>query len=376
MVSRRILLPLLLFVAVDASAAIDNAGILTNVTDRFHTVAATWGAVILGYAGTLFWSLAVISVVWTGGNLVLRQADPQEFFAEFVRFTLTLGFFYWLLLHGPAIGKAIVDTLARIGGNAMGAGITAPSGVLDLGFELAFKTYDAMSLTSPIVSLVGITVALAILVILALIAANLTVQFCAAWIVLYAGCILLGFGGSRWTSDIALSYYKTVLGIGLSLMTMILLLGVGSSILTQYFTAMSGGIQLKELTVILVVVLILFLLLDRLPGLMAGIVSHGFSHAGIGTFGAGTALAVGGLASAAGSIAAHRMGSALHSAAEMTGAKALFERIRAGQAEASLDDAVSGAVLADASAGKSPLSAGLAGSSEVFAAAPEEERST
>jgi len=119
---------------------------------------------------------------------------------------------------------------------------------------------------------------------------------------------------------------------------------------------MSGGIQLKELTVILVVVLILFLLLDRLPGLMAGIVSHGFSHAGIGTFGAGTALAVGGLASAAGSVAAHHMGGALHSAAEMTAAKALFERIRAGQAEAALDSTLGDAVLAEATPAESAIS--------------------
>ena len=314
-------------------AAVNNSGVLTNVTVRFNEIASTWAAVILGYASTLFWSLATISLAWTGGLMILRRADIQEFFAEFIRFTLTLGFFYWLLRHGPVIGKAIVDTFRNIGGQAMGAGVTAPSGILDLGFALAFKTYDAMTFSQPVTSFTGVVLALAILIFLALIAANLTVQFCAAWIVLYAGCILLGFGGSRWTSDIAVQYYKTVLGIGLSLMTSILLLGVGNSILEQYFTNMSGGVQIKELTVVMVVTVILFLLVDKLPGLMANIVSHGVGHSGIGTFGAGTALASGGFAIAASSYAVHGAGAVLSPVAHAMGSgiTALQERIRAGQ---------------------------------------------
>jgi P-type conjugative transfer protein TrbL len=286
---------------------------------------------MLGHASNLFWALASISLVWTGSVMILRRADIQEFFAEFIRFTITLGFFYWLLQHGPVIGKAIIDGFKTMGGEAMGAGVTAPSGILDLGFALAFKTYDAMSFAQPAASLTAAMLALAILIFLALIAANLTVQFCAAWIVLYAGCILLGFGGSRWTSDITIQYYKTVLGIGLSLMTSILLLGVGNAILEQYNSQLSGGVQLKELTVVMVVSLILFLLVDKLPALMANIVSHGFGYSGIGNFGAGTALASGGFAVAASSFALHGAGSSLAQAAKASGASTLLDRIRAGQ---------------------------------------------
>ena len=343
--------------SADVQAAVNNAGILTNVTDRFESISSAWATVILGYAASLFWALATISLVWTGSLMILRHADAQEFFAEFIRFTITLGFFYWLLVHGPAMGKSIVNSLVLIGGNAMGAGVTAPSGILDLGFALAFKTYDAMTFSQPVTSLTGVVLALAILVFLALIAANLTVQFCAAWIVLYAGCILLGFGGSRWTSDIAIQYYKTVLGIGLSLMTSILLLGVGNSILEQYFSNMSGGVQIKELTVVMVVTVILFLLVDKLPGLMANIVSHGVGHSGIGTFGAGTALASGGFAIAASSYAVHGAGSVLSPVAHAMGSgiTALQERIRAGQ---NLSSAEVESVTADVAPPPAATSAG------------------
>jgi hypothetical protein len=66
-----------------------------------------------------------------------------------------------------------------------------------------------------------------ILIVCALIAVNMILLLCAAWIVLYAGLIFLGFGGCRWTSDMTINYYRTVLGIGVSLMTMELIIGIG-----------------------------------------------------------------------------------------------------------------------------------------------------
>ena len=50
---------------------------------------------------------------------------------------------------------------------------------------------------------------------------------------IYAGLIFLGFGGCRWTSEMAINYYRTVLGIGVSLMTMELIIGIGVQFLQQ-----------------------------------------------------------------------------------------------------------------------------------------------
>jgi hypothetical protein len=58
---------------------------------------------------------------------------------------------------------------------------------------------------------------------------------CAAWIVLYAGLIFLGFGGCRWTSDMTINYYRTVLGVGVSLMTMQLIIRIGVEFFQQLF---------------------------------------------------------------------------------------------------------------------------------------------
>jgi type IV secretion system protein TrbL len=98
----------------DASAQVTNAGILNNVTTQFHTQAASWAGVIQGYATWLFWTLGTISLVWTGGMLILKKADIGEFFAEFIRFCLFFGFFLWLLNNGTAIGSSIISSLIQV----------------------------------------------------------------------------------------------------------------------------------------------------------------------------------------------------------------------------------------------------------------------
>jgi len=273
----------------DAFAVLDNSNVLTTVTDRFYQISSTWGAIILGYASNLFWYLATISLAVSAGFLAVQKADIQEFFVVLIRFMLVTGFYFWLLKHGPEFAKSIIDSLRGIGGRAMGSGLTAPSSVLDLAFLLIDKSLTAATITHPILASASLFFAGAIFVLLSIVAVNLTVQFCAAWVLLYGGCIVLGFGGSNWTNDIAIQYFKTVFGLGLSLMTMILLIGVSESILEQFITQMSGNIDIHELAVVFVVVLILFSLIAKLPALVGGMVSHGLIHAGIGTFGAGDA---------------------------------------------------------------------------------------
>ena len=120
-----ILLFLLLGVVVlstEAHAVINNSGVLDDVLTRYATAAATWGATITARASWLFWSLVLMSMVWTFGMMALRKADIGEFFAEFVRFTVFTGFFWWLLTNGPTFAVGIMDSLRTIAGNATGTG--------------------------------------------------------------------------------------------------------------------------------------------------------------------------------------------------------------------------------------------------------------
>ena len=207
-----ILLCVLLGIAVDANAAIDNSNLLDTVLARYSAAASGWAGYITGRATWLFWVLVLISMVITFGMMALRKADIGEFFAELVRFTIFTGFFWWLLINGPNFATDIMDSLRQIAGTATGLGPSlTPSGIVDVGFAVFDKVIENMSLMSPATSLAGVIMAAIILVILALIGVNMLLLLAAGWILAYGGVFFLGFGGGRWTHDIAINYYKTVL---------------------------------------------------------------------------------------------------------------------------------------------------------------------
>jgi len=295
-------LPLFLWLAlfcINADAAINNAGILDNVLNRYSLAANTWAGTITTHATWLFWTLAIISMVWTFGMMALRKADLGEFFAEFIRFTVFTGFFWWLLQNGPSFATSIMNSLRQIGGTATGTGSAlSPSGIVDIGFDIFFKVLDQSSVWSPVDSAVGITISAAVLVILALIGVNMLLLLVSGWILAYAGIFFLGFGGSRWTSEMAVGYFKAVLSIAAQLFTMVLLVGIGKSFIDQYYTNMSAGVSLKELGVMLIVAVVLFALVNKVPPLIGGLAGGNTGSLGNG-FGTGAAVGAAAIGAAA-----------------------------------------------------------------------------
>ncbi|WP_275099868.1 P-type conjugative transfer protein TrbL [Sedimenticola hydrogenitrophicus] len=310
--SRRVkgILPLfivLLIFAIDANAAITNLNLMDEIVLKFKDNASNWANTIENAATRLFWTLVLISMVWTFGMMLLRKADIGEFFAEFFRFTVFTGFFWWLLDNGPAFAMSIIDSLMRLGGSAASmtglASSFSPSSIVDIGFVLLGKAFAESSGWSPIDSFIGIILALLILALTALIAVNMLLLLISAWILAYGGIFFLGFGGSRWTSDMAINYYKTVLGIAAQIMTMILLVGIGKSLIFDYYNNMKSGIDFSEMAVVMIVVLVIFVLTNKVPQLISGIITGAsVGGMGIGQFGAGAAVGAAGMAAAAAAV--------------------------------------------------------------------------
>src|SRR5207249_11964210 len=111
--------------------------------------------------------------------------------------------------------------------------------VLNLRMQVYQQTLQLVNFFQPESIVAPIIIAVIILIVCALIAVNMILLLCAAWIVLYAGLIFLGFGGCRWTSDMAINYYRTVLGVGVSLMTMQLIIGIGVKFLQDLVASTS-----------------------------------------------------------------------------------------------------------------------------------------
>jgi entry exclusion lipoprotein TrbK len=225
-----------LFFSVEAQAAIDSTDVFDNVLARYSAAASMWAGNDHGRASWLFWTLALISMVWTFGMMALRKADIGEFFAEFVRFTIFTGFFWWLLTNGPnfATDHAIA---APIGGRqaAQARRCRPPASSIS-----ALRSSTRFSI-SPRSGRRWIAFGrhphgVGILIILALIGVNM---LAAPGVGLGAGLrrrVLPRLRWFAWTSDMAINYYKTVLGVAAQLMTMVLLVGIGKTFLSMTTT--------------------------------------------------------------------------------------------------------------------------------------------
>ena len=185
----------------------------------------------------------------------------------------------------------------------------------------------------------------------AVVAANVLLAMLTAYILAYAGIFVLGFGGSRWTSDIAFNYFRAVIGIGLKLMAMTLMIGIGVSILDGYHNSLSENATITELMVVFVVCLVLVILINTVPNVIAGLIPGGGSAGAAGSsFGAGTLV---GAAVGAGAMSAGGAGLAVKGAAATSrGASGGVSAIKAAMATAQADQARQAPTVAPAMGGK------------------------
>ena len=320
-----------------------NQSVLDQVVQKFGGKVRSWKNIIQGAAERLFWTLVLISMVWTFGMMLLRKADIGDFFAEFTRFIIFTGLYFWLLTNavsGHNIAGTIILSMEDLGRSAAGLPQGASqSSVIDTGVLIWTQATNNLTLLQPVDSLIAIIISLIILIVLAVIAVNMLLLLISSWVLMYAGIFFLGFGGARWTTDIAINYFKTVLSVGVQLFVMLLIVGIGSDLLTSFYTKMGKNVlNYEELAVMLIFSIAFFVLISKLPPLLAGIITGSSigSSAGIGGYtaggflaGAGTATAV---ASYGGSLVANRIAAVT---ASRNGTDALRNAIENGQAQES-----------------------------------------
>ena len=288
-----LLLAIFLFTPVAAHAQAANVqGVVDTLLAKYKSAGQAWTNTIEQAATNLFWWLATISLGWTCVSMAIKQSDLVEIVAELCRFIMFTGLFLWLLTNGATFANDIVNSLRQIGGDAAGTGQAIyPGRLINLGMQVYQQTLTHVNWLQPESIVAPIIIAIVILVVCALIAVNMMLLLCAAWIVLYAGLIFLGFGGCRWTSDMAINYYRTVLGIGVALMTMQLIIGIGVQFLQDLVTSTSQTLDASQLGILLCAVIILAVISHQLPHMVAGMVVGGGHNGAIGGIGVMTLFA-------------------------------------------------------------------------------------
>ena len=264
--------------ALDAAAAPRHGELVSSLTELFPRQAAP--GVILAAARRLFWMLATMSLVWNFGMLLLRRADLGEVFLELLRFTLFTGLFYWLLSGASTADGfvyAIFDSFKLMSGVSDAA--TRGDHLIQIGLDIFYKILEQSQNWKEADVLVACGLSIATLVALTLLAAQIVLIVVMAWMLAYAGIFLLGMGGARWTSPIAIGFYKHVLALGSALLVLALLLRLGQGFLQgkAWHVLAEGsdprGLDYASLADMFVVSLLMSVLGIKLPGLIYTLVT-------------------------------------------------------------------------------------------------------
>ncbi|KAA0178827.1 P-type conjugative transfer protein TrbL [Cupriavidus gilardii] len=235
---------LLIAVAVSLFGAIVSAhaqsapafNVLDGVQAKFEPLKTTWGSIIKVYAERLFWALVAVDFAWTTIAYVIDKNDIGDMLGSLVKKVMTITFFFSLLKMSDTWIPMILDSFSQIGKEAGGAGgtLTSPDGIASVGFSTALGMYEALSgkgMADKIAMALPIT-ALALLVFLSFlfVAAQLLVTLIESYIAIGGGIIMLGFGGSRWTTDMASKYMQYAVATGVKLLVIYLIVGAGQAL--------------------------------------------------------------------------------------------------------------------------------------------------
>jgi len=230
-----------------ASAATAHAQAPVDVGGTFQQIeqaANAWIPTIMQEASFLFYVLATIDFAW-GAPQLLREHDFNGLFLSLIKKLLVISFFYAVLINGQTWIPAIVNSFAQLGANAAGVSVAQnPSDIMTQGLQIVSDLFTKVSSTSLLTEPGGaITTILAACIVLAsyiIITLHYVVTKLEAIIVMSAGYIFLGFGGSRWTSPYFERYISLAVSTGVRLMLIYLMLGVFNTISNNWIATMNG----------------------------------------------------------------------------------------------------------------------------------------
>jgi type IV secretion system protein TrbL len=156
-----------------------------------------------------------------------------------------ISFFYAVLINGQTWIPAIVNSFAQLGATAAGVPLAQnPSDIMTQGLQIISDLFTKVSATDLLTQPGGaITTILAACIVLAsyiIITLHYVVTKLEAIIVMSAGYIFLGFGGSRWTSPYFERYISLAVGTGVRLMLIYLMLGVFRTVSNNWIATMNG----------------------------------------------------------------------------------------------------------------------------------------
>lgn len=264
-----------------------DSGILDQVTQQFIDGLKSDAHHIQTAAQGLFLRLAFIQLTASALWLALTGESFQRLFIRLLQLSLSFGVLYACIHSGSQWIPAIINGFIELG-QTSGVQSLDPSSIVDQGLSLSGAILQGFFnwglLGHPFVSLVGGIVCIAIVILYGLLAAELTIVLVKSYVLVSLSSLFFAFGATEPTRLMTIHYVKTVIGIGLQLMTLYFLMGVGQHI-GEHWSLMTREAaehhQLMPMLVILTSVIVYYMVVRNVPSFIANLAGvGGFQHYG------------------------------------------------------------------------------------------------
>jgi type IV secretion system protein TrbL len=218
-----------------------------NLLDQYRALRPAWFAAVATAANRLFGLLALIEFAWTAAVLVMERTDLQGWTAGLIKRMMFVGAFYALLVNGPTWIPAIIDSFQIIGRNAAGlsAGLS-PGEVFLRGLDITNSLCSTASLSgffsNPAGAFALVLAGLINFLAFVVVSVHFMMAMVESYVVVGAGFLFLGFGGSRWTAPYVERYIALAVAVGVKIMVLYLLVGGGMS-LSSGWAGRAGSIS-------------------------------------------------------------------------------------------------------------------------------------
>lgn len=234
-------LPYLIFLIITTfatpSIAADAGQIVKDALNAYAPLQNKWHDAILPFTYNLFWLLVLLDVTYSSMQHVIERKTLEDTVGWITRKFITVLFFFTLIKMSGEWIPQIIDSFELIGKTAANTPNLTPDGIIEKGYNLSlalFTQLGELGIEDQIIFAIPVLfTAIFLLLGFAVIAGQLLITLIESYIVIGAGIIMLGFSGSKWTSDMATSYLKYAVGTGVKLMLAFLIIGAGLSVFSK-----------------------------------------------------------------------------------------------------------------------------------------------
>ncbi len=309
-----------------AFAQTADINIVTKIVLEFNNQTESWYKIFQNVAKNLFYIMAVIELAHIGIQVTISTEDFRGAFRRLLMFALTGGFFIAVLVNYQEWSQQIIRGLQAVAGQTGSSSVNSDNPML-IGIQLFHLIKDAvgeLDLDELHIALFFFIAGFILLICFTLMTANIIIIKCESIVATLAAFILMGFGASSFTKDYAVNTLRYVLSVAFKLFTMQLIMNIGLGFAEKLN---AYEIDIENCIVMVAFSLVLLVLSQKIPEIVAGIIQGAHSGGGGGLMGG--AQMVGGM------IGAGVGGLVGGGAGAVGGAKALSSASKIAQAEGS-----------------------------------------